>query len=345
MKKKSHPNKIEAEYLERIVTEYLIKFPDAPSQTIAKAIHKEHPLLGNGVVDNIRGAIRTRRGSHGPQSRISKPKYKKFPNPGGAYVPFPEESQEITLYKVPTGNTKLGYISDVHVPHQCNQTLDMAYNDWTKRGVDTIIINGDLLDNPTFGKHPFDPSWNSKTKEWMDRAEYFLENLRDNFPNALILFTEGNHDFWYKRHLWTQAKNLITDPYYSLEERLHLMDYKVKFIPQTELVHMADYFIFHGHMHIKGGQLDTAVKRLARLLNSNCMIGHIHYASSFTEYDILQRPAFTCHISGCASTVFPAYKPFGGKARKGYINSTVIDGKHQVENIWNDNGTRKIITI
>lgn len=343
--KKPYPNKAEQKYNDQILNEYLTNYPETPSLTIAKALNKQYPTIFSGSVENIRGAIRLRRRSRGELSRSPNAVKTKYKNPTDTTLRFPEESQEITIFKVPTGNTKLGYISDVHVPHQCKQTIDMAKNDWAKRGVDTIVINGDLLDNPTFGKHPFDPSWNSKTKEWMDKAEFFLEELRDDFPNALILFTEGNHDFWYKRHLWIQAKNLITDPYYSLEERLHLSDYKIKFIPQTELVQMADYFIFHGHMHIKGGQLDTAVKRLARLLNSNCMIGHIHYASSFTEYDILQRPAFTCHISGCASTVHPAYKPFGGKARKGYINSKVVNGKHEVENIWNDNGVRRIITI
>ena len=344
--KKIQPNKAELEYNEQILNDYLTRFHETPSLTIAKAIHKEYPSICNGSIENIRSAIRHRRNSNGEDNRNAlNPRFQRFSNPKETIVKFPDENQDITIYKIPTGNTKLGYISDVHVPYHCRQTIDMAYNDWTKNGVDTIVINGDLLDNPTFGKHPFDPSWNSKTKEWMDQAEFFLEEMRDTFPNALILFTEGNHDFWYKRHLWNQARNLITDPYYSLEERLHLQDYNVRFCAQTELVQMADYFIFHGHMHIKGGQLDTAVKRLARLLNSNCMIGHIHYASSFTEYDILQRPAFTCHISGCASTVHPAYKPFGGKARKGYINSKVINGKHEVENIWNDNGSRKVITI
>ena len=60
---KKQPNKIEAEYIEKVITEYLEKYPDSPSQTIAKAIHKEHPLICNGVIDNIRANIRNRRGS------------------------------------------------------------------------------------------------------------------------------------------------------------------------------------------------------------------------------------------------------------------------------------------
>lgn len=339
-RRKGSPNKL----IEEITVKYLLEFPDASTWSIARKLSHDHPMIFPSVED-ARNAVKYRRMARGKMSD----KYRKgsgrpifeTPNP---IISLPEAyGTELDLYQIPTGNTKIGYLSDIHFPKHCQRTIDIAMADFAKNSVDTIILNGDLLDNPTFGKHAFDPAYRGKVEKWFDMTEYFLEQVRDAFPNALILYAEGNHDSWYKRYLWAKVKNLASDPYYSLEERLHLLEHRIKWIPETQLIQLADYFVFHGHQHLKGGQLDTAAKRLLNKLKSNCICGHLHYAGMFSDVDILGKTIMTVHISGAASSQYPSYMPFGGKARKGYMNIKVVNGKCEVENIYLNSDFKKII--
>jgi len=339
-------NKTEENEIERIICEYLELYPTIPSRTLARKLCEEYEMLFPNL-ENARRMVRSRRDATGRDKTEARQRVGKkiYPSPGNL-TPFiyPEaELHELEPYQIPVGNTRIGIISDIHFPKQCNQTIDLALTDFAENNVDTIILNGDLMDNPTFSKFPTDPNYRGKIGSWFDKTEFFLESLRARFPNALILFVEGNHDAWYKKWLWMKAKNLAADPYYSLEERLHLMDYNIKFIPEIQLIRLADYFVFHGHQHAKGGQLDTVAKRMLAKLNSNCIIGHMHYASMFTGTNIMDEPYGTVHVLGAASTLKPSYMPFGGKSRKGYMNIKVVDRKCQIENVWNNNGKKVII--
>lgn len=337
-------NKATEDLFEKLVTEQLELTPTLPNRTIARILLERHPEVFQHL-EQVRGLVRSRRDAHSfsrSQSRLraGKKVYTRIIE----HYPEPE-LHELEPFIIPTGNKKCGLISDLHFPKQCNETIDMGLNHFAKEGVDTIILNGDILDNPTFGKFPVDPNYRSKVGHWFDQTEYFLESLREAFPNALILFAEGNHDAWYRRWLWNHAKNIAADGYYNLQERLHLIEYNIKFIPEIQLIRLADYFIFHGHQHAKGGALDTVAKRLVTKLNSNCIIGHMHYASSFSTTNIMGDNCATVHVLGAASTLKPSYMPFGGKSRKGYAYIEVINGICQVHNIWNDGGKAKEIVI
>lgn len=329
-----------------VIIEHLSQNSDIPSLTLAKILVNLHGDLFD-TIECARSAIRYMRDAAG-EGHTKNNKYKgQFKSPG-ALAPFayPKESdQEIKFYQVPLGNTRLGVLSDIHVPKQCNQTLDMALNDFAAKNVNIIILNGDTLDLKEFAKFPYNPNSDSGIGHYFDSVEFFLENLRSAFPNALILFVEGNHDFWYTRWLWMHAKKISNDPYFTLEGRLNMVEYGIKFINQEYIIKMADYYINHGHMITKGGMLDTIAKRVVNKYSSNVIMGHYHYASSFTTYNIENNPVFTCHVTGCCSTTNPSYQPFGGKARKGYLTGEVINGKLEIENVWNDSGKKKLIII
>ena len=336
--------KKDAELIENLIVEHLELMPTVPNRTLARILCEKYPETFYSI-EQARTCVRARRGKNASRHREARLRAgKKIYTQLIEHYPEPE-LHELDPYQIPKGNTKIGVISDLHFPKQCNETIDFALNDYARIGVDTIILNGDVLDNPTFGKFPVDPNYRSKVGHWFDQTEYFLESLREAFPNALILYVEGNHDSWYRRWLWQQAKNVAADPYFSLEDRLHLIDYGIKFIPEIQLIQCHDYFIFHGHQHAKGGQLDTVAKRMVAKLNSNCIIGHMHYASSFALTNITGANCATVHVLGAASTNKPSYMPFGGKSRKGYLYMTAKDGVCEVSNIWNDNGRKREITI
>ena len=335
----------------KLVDEYIEKHQHTPSRTLARIIADNMAEDASlELIDNIRSAIRYRRIAKGQElaeKRIRSGK-QVFINPANIeeFTILDEpDGHELQQYDIPAGHNRLGWLSDIHIPKHDNAVIDTALNDFAVRGVNCIVLGGDVLDNPQFSKFAFRPSYTSRTGEWLDQAEHFIEQLRYTFPGALILFLEGNHDAWYRRYLWQQAKAFGNDPYYDLQSRLGLIEHNVKWIPETQLVRYGDYYLFHGHQHAKGGQLDTAAKRLLNRLKSNCIVGHMHYASMFQEIGMNDIPLATVHISGAASTKYPSYMPFGGKSRHGYINVDLVDGKCEVENVWLDRGKRKVVTV
>lgn len=342
-------NKAEREEFDILLNKYLSNNPTTPSRTLARMIVDiENERGKNYTVDSIRSLIRYRRLAAGQDKREMRMRSGKvvFDNPtyrdDYTILDDPELS-ELPDYIIDQKYDRVGVMSDLHIPKHNNGIIDTAINDFVKRDCNCIILNGDVLDNPQFSKFAFKPSYTSRTGEWLDQAEYFLESLRMTFPDALILFIEGNHDAWYKRYLWNRAEKLAEDPHYSLESRLHLSDYNIKWIPELQLVKLADYYVYHGHMLAKGGQLDTAAKRLLNRVKTNSIIGHMHYASMHQDIGFNDTPVATVHISGSMSTKRPSYMAYGGKSRHGYINIDVVDGKCEVENVWLDRGKRKVI--
>lgn len=342
-------NKAEQQLFDAMLNKYLSDHRTMPSRTLARLIVDIEAEKGNHyTVDALRSSIRKRRDALGDRFREQRIRngHVVFENPTyrdeGTILDDPELS-ELPDYVIDPKFDRVGIMSDLHIPKHNNGIIDTAINDFVQSDCNCIILNGDVLDNPQFSKFAFKPSYTSRTGEWMDQAEFFLESLRMTFPGALILYIEGNHDAWYKRYLWNQAKAFGDDPHYSLESRLHLSDYDVKWIPETQLVKLADYHVYHGHQLAKGGQLDTAAKRLLNRVKSNSIIGHLHYASMHQDIGFNDEPVATVHISGATSTKKPVYMPFGGKSRHGYINVNVINGKCEVENVWIDRGKRRII--
>lgn len=67
-------NKIRA----KIIEEYLDKFPDCPSLTLARILHRDVPKMG--TVEQYRVAIRYRRGANGAASfdKLKNKKYAKY---------------------------------------------------------------------------------------------------------------------------------------------------------------------------------------------------------------------------------------------------------------------------
>jgi metallophosphoesterase superfamily enzyme len=98
-----------------------------------------------------------------------------------------------------------------------------AINFGVENKVNTIFINGDLLDFHNESRFEKDPRKRS-TKDEFDACQQFFEYLRHRFPTARIYWLKGNHDKRYENWLMIKAPQLFNDPYYKLEERLQLIN-------------------------------------------------------------------------------------------------------------------------
>lgn len=319
----------------QIVLKYLSEYPeDIPSLTLAKIIYKECQTIFKDV-ERVRGIIRYHRDNSGEQNRkkSTSKKYSRENGKAGFYIPKPE-SQDYTPYVLNVNQNNIGILSDFHIPNHREEPIRIAVEYLKEKGINTLILNGDVMDNTPFTRHGGQPPSAEDTKRWFDVTERFLESLRDYFPKVDIIWTEGNHDAWMSRWMGEHAYMFGKDPYFTLQERLHLEEYKIKYIPQTRYVQAGKLVVVHGHHLIKGIIAPVnAARGLIMKSKVPTIIGHVHVDSQHTETD-LHGHITTCWSTGCLCTLTPEYQPMGGKACHGFAHVTVeSDGNFKVNNM------------
>lgn len=317
----------------KIIVEYLERYPTMPSLTMAKLIVKTLPLDFSKVED-ARALIRYYRGATGQLNR-QRLNYRKHIT-DSVYNPFSaivSDSEDFLPYVLGKKDNNIGIISDLHIPNHRLEPIHIAVKKLQSEKVNTIIINGDLLDNTPFTRHEGKRPSAADVRRWFDLSEMFLEFLRDQFPNCRILWAEGNHDYWYRRWMNQHAWQLDEDPYFSLQERLHLEEYKIEFVPQSQYIMAGKLSIAHGHHVVKGIIAPVnAARGVYTKAKRSMLIGHVHVESSHTETD-LHGDIVTTFSTGCLCTLTPEYQPMGGKACHGFAHViTEDDGNFIVKN-------------
>ncbi|RYZ63028.1 MAG: hypothetical protein EOO14_00325 [Chitinophagaceae bacterium] len=317
----------------KLAAKYCSRFSKTSNTAVADKLLHDHPLHFKDK-EAARTAVRRARGKTGEKDRNSKADKSNF----GFVLPKPVSVDHEPL-KLRKADNNIGVISDLHIPNHREEPILVALNYFKKHKVNTIIINGDLLDNTPFSKWDHKPPGADDVRNWFDDAESFLAMLRKRFPKARILWLEGNHDAWYTRWLMKKAPIIFNDEYYHLQQRLHLKDYNIEYIPQERFVLAGKLAICHGHHIIKGVFAPVNAARGAYLRSKrSLLIGHVHVESSHTETDLL-KDIVTTWSTGCLCTLTPDYQPMAGKACHGFAHvQTDAKGAFHVKNYRIHNG-------
>lgn len=326
-----------------IVDKFLTANPEMPSLTAAKILCRDNPMDFKDV-ENARTMIRQYRGKAGEAARrfsVAGGKHYK-PTDDINFAPYSmpkPEDEDIQPYKLPKAHNNIGILGDLHIPNHREKPINLAYQHFLDNGANTLILNGDILDNTPFTRHDGKRPSASDVRRWFDQAELFLEWTRDIFPNAAIYWTEGNHDFWYRRWMQAHAWQLDDDPYFSLQERLHIDEYKVKFIPQEQYVLAGKLGICHGHQLMgKWGSGVSPARTVFLKAKKSMVINHVHVTNDYTDTNIAQEIT-TCWSIACMCTLTPKYQPMGGKANHGFGHAVVENnGNYKFKNYRIHNG-------
>lgn len=301
---------------------------DVPTLTLAKRMYKDHPLLFTSV-DAARTRLRYIEGkTGGSEHRKVAERSKYFRPEDRPRNPFslPEpESEELVPYKLPSSFNNFILAGDFHIPNHRLEPINRMLQYAKKHKIRQLFINGDLLDNTPFTRWQAEPLDRDDVRRWFDMAEEFLRTLKKQFDS--IYWLEGNHDYWYQRWLLGNAQKLYDDPYYRLEQRLHLADIGVTYIPQKHIVKAGSLNIIHGHLLFRGGgSYANAARMLYMKSKVSIIASHVHVESSHTEPD-LNSKVVTTWTTGCMCTLSPDYQPYGGKACHGFAHVTVQPNK------------------
>jgi predicted phosphodiesterase len=315
----------------KIVKSYLDKFPNVPSLTLAKKIYRENKEAFTDV-ESVRSGIRWYRGKCGARN-LKELKDKAYTKQK-TKLPEPVTERKET-YQIPTKNNNILVISDLHIPYHDNEAIRVAINYGKKEKINTIIINGDLIDFYQLSRFEKDPKKRSAGHE-IKEAKQFLEWLRFEFPRADIFWYLGNHDHRFNKYMLLKAPELLDIPEFSLYHIMDLQKYRVHLLDNNRGWRAGKLNGRHGHEFYGSGGVFPARSYYLKA-NDNILVSHVHFTSEFTIPDIRKNVRGGWSI-GCLSDLDPDYNPTN-RYNLGFARVRIFkDGNFSVNNLRIING-------
>jgi predicted phosphodiesterase len=307
-KRKSHYKNTE------IVFEYLEKFPEAPSKTLGRKIYAENAAFFKNF-EQAYLRVRYYRGQAGKRQRdimnnnlnnkfIKELKTKVMQNK----LTLPESHTKTrNQFTFPSGCMRLGVFGDVHIPFHDNIALETMFDKFEEENVDSIFINGDLLDFYQLSFHEKDPRV-VHFKDEIEAGKEFLAYIRDRFPDIPIYYITGNHENRFERYLRIKASELLDMDEFRLDVILQVAAHRIEFIPFRSKVVFGDYTIEHGDK-IPGAGGVVPARTLLMRLKSNSIVNHFHKSSESSQrvYGPGEPTSIKAYSLGCMCDLAPEY--------------------------------------
>jgi len=249
----------------------------------------------------------------------------------------PSQESNYQPYKLPINHNNILIIGDIHVPYHNIPALTLALKYGLENGVNTILLNGDIIDFYAISRFEKDPRKRNFGHEVL-MTRQFLTTLRKLFPDAAIYYKCGNHDIRYDHYIMRNAPDLLGMDEFSFTSLMKLDELNIEFIPDKQVIHAGKLTILHGHE--LGASVFSPVN-IARGLflraKDNALCGHHHQASEHTEPNINGKLT-TCWSVACLCELHPDYLPIN-KHHHGFAHVKVMDtGEFEVSNYRIVNG-------
>ena len=308
--------------------------PGMSSRGLAALLYSRDPLLWPNE-SACRDMIRGYRGIKSGWSKKHK-RGETFTSTHG-YIPLPSPIVGLASKWPPVQvefDTAL-VISDVHLPFH-DDSLEVALAEGKRRGVDAIIINGDLLDFYSLSFFDKDVSI-TKLVDEREQGEAFLEHLRGRFPKAQIIYKEGNHEERLWRYMIRKCVELKDLPELSLAGLLHTNNYGVRMVTDKRPIKAGPHLqLLHGHEFLSPMTNPVNPARgLYLRTKCNSMCGDMHQTSQHTEAGLAS--TVSTWSVGCLCQLHPAYMPLN-KWNHGFAFIHLHGDEWRVENLKVING-------
>jgi predicted phosphodiesterase len=285
----------------------LKKHPDAGHRTLAKALHEKNPVLFTSV-EQARDAVRAYTGNHGGTTRKKAENRgtARAPRKPGELPPLPKSGAKPWTPYVLNAQRVL-VLSDIHLPHHCEESLELALEYGDKFQPDCVLINGDLFDFYQLSRFDKDPT-KEKVSHELECGKQLFEHLAKRYPKAQIVYKMGNHDERWDSYLWKVAPILfdIDEFRTAWYGPAGITDNKVQLVTDQRIIMAGKLPILHGHELQRGANPVNAARGAYLRARDSVMVGHYHHTSNHTERTLLGSVVVT-RSTGCLCDLNPAY--------------------------------------
>jgi len=298
---------------DKIILDYLNRYKEElinneiSKNGLAKKIIRENPdRYGENQIENIRSVIRWALGSHGERSKANQlfeakvADHSEIIKKGFALPESKVEKREDFIIK---GAERVLIISDIHYPYYDREALLCALKYGKDKDVNTIVINGDLIDFWQISSFSKIGRKMSAADEVQGTRE-FLYWLRNEFPNCQIVYKFGNHEARWNKYIWSREPELakLLEMEYGqnlgLPAMLHCEKLKISIVHEWQWIRLGKLTIIHGH-EVSGrfGGSVTPARALMNKMKVSAIQGHVHQVDSYTANNG-KGEAISCFATG-----------------------------------------------
>lgn len=286
----------------QIVLDYLEKYPQwMPSSTLASLIMKEQSNHFDNH-ENVRYLIRYYRGKTGA-NKIVKGKntqfVEDFKRTSSNFAQPETWVEEKVVYTLPIGIKKMGFISDLQVPFHDPKAIDVCFKYLLEQKIDSLFINGDLVDFYQLSDFQKDPRVRKFDEEY-EAIIQMLGFIRKTFKDIPIYYNlDANHEFRYERYMRSKAPELLgLNGKFNIEEILMLNTFNIIGIKNIDHVKFGKLPIIHGDTTFRRGSGVNPAKTLYDRVKQSAIASHVHQVQSYTTKNQFDEDVFTCWTTG-----------------------------------------------
>lgn len=318
----------------KIILEYLERFPNLPSRTLASKIYNENNESFKDI-ESVRFHIKYYRGKSG-KTQLNKLANKKFVDVKIKPLTMPEShTKHVEVWKLPKANKKVLILSDIHIPYHDVEAIKIALNEGKQQGIDTIYLNGDILDFFMLSFHEKNPKNRPSLRNEIDMAREFFAYLRQEFPNVTIYFKPGNHEYRLERYLYLKAPELLDCEEFKLEILLGLAEFRIIYISKRIKTYFGHLLVEHGD-RMKGNGGVNPARSLYMRYKRHVLAGHFHRKSEHVE-KVYDGSLVTAFSTGCLCELEPEYFEVNNHSHG--MSIVEVDGDNfRVKNYLIENG-------
>lgn len=293
----------------KIVVEFIQKFPKTSKNTLSQIIYEENKLLFKDS-EEVRNILRYHTGAAGKRGRKEIKKVIEHKTDFSRENPFglpPTEAVPFEPYVLPKANNNILFLSDIHLPYHDINALTLAIQYGKEKNVNTIYLNGDILDCYKASFHEQDPKKRDMSYE-LEQGRQFIDLLKREFPKAKIFYKFGNHELRWERFLRVKAPVCLGMEEFQISVLLKLAEKGVTWIENKQLVKAGKLNIIHGNEYKGGGGINVA-RTLWLRAGDNVIAGDKHKTQSGLKTNIDKSIVGTWSV-GCLCELNPDYLTF-----------------------------------
>jgi len=284
---------------------------DTGNMTIAKMLYKKYPEVWPSL-DAARAQVGYYRGAKGNQHR-NELSIKKYIGDGlgRRNIPGSDQREWGPRYLQPFDYMLV--CGDIHIPYHSPEAielmLDYAHGPLkeAKEG-GCIVLLGDIWDMHRLSFYSKDPTARS-TREERERVIQFLAALRDAYPDATIVYKEGNHEERWTTHIKTKSPEFFDFEDFKLPKVLKLDELDIQWVGDKRTIYYGQLNMLHGHEFARA--ITSPVNPARGLfLRTHCTtIGAHHHQTSMHEEGNLRGKPISCWSIGTLGELHPEYLP------------------------------------
>lgn len=209
-------------------------------------------------------------------------------------------------YKI-SGYARIGVLADIHFPYHDVQAVKTAIKKLREYEVDTVVLNGDVVDFYSVSFWDRDPNKRNLALE-RDFVFKTLDRLRSIFKNAKFVYKAGNHEARLQKFLARKAPELWELEELRVDNFLKLKDFGMDYVDERSRIEVGELDILHGHEYRSFASVNIAITHLRKAFR-NVLVGHYHKAQADTKRDS-RGYLHGAWVVGCLCQLNPAYAPY-----------------------------------